>query len=102
MSRICTPTTETMTRHQIFDWHASTATKPNAETTNTMTNTKKIQWDGGRNRTGYITDWQPAATGSKYPEVGTALYVALCKNGSINWSERRPYPAAWAHRDGLV
>jgi len=91
-----------MTRHQIFDWHASTATKPNAETTNTMTNTKKIQWDGGRNRTGYITDWQPAATGSKYPEVGTALYVALCKNGSINWSERRPYPAAWAHRDGLV
>ena len=41
---------------------------------------KQINWTGGRNGTGYITDWQPAKPGAKDPEVGTALYVATKKD----------------------
>ena len=63
---------------------------------------KQINWTGGRNGTGYITDWQPAKPGAKYPEVGTALYVATKKDKSIAWSERRAYHQDAARRDGLV
>lgn len=67
-----------------------------------MKNQKQVFWRGGRQGNGYITDWQPAKAGSKYPTVGDALYVALCKDGSIAWSERRPMAESRAKEMGLL
>lgn len=67
-----------------------------------MQTTKKIEWAGGHNGTGYITDWKPAAKDAKYPDVGTALYVATRKDGKIAWSERRAYHIDRARKDGLI
>jgi hypothetical protein len=63
----------------------------------------KINWAGGRNGKGYITDYRPARKGSATPTIGTALYVALSKGGEcILWSERRAMPQSEASEKGLI
>lgn len=65
-------------------------------------NTVKIEWLGGRNATGYITDFRPARINAKYPDVGSALFVATGVRGQIDWSERRPFSQRRAKESGLI
>lgn len=62
----------------------------------------KIEWAGGRNGKGYITDFRRAKKGAKRPSIGTALYVALSKDGQRTlWSERRAMSEREAVERGL-
>lgn len=63
----------------------------------------KIQWAGGPNGLGHITDFRPAPKKSTTPTIGTALYVALSKDGQRTlWSERRAMPESEAKERGLL
>jgi hypothetical protein len=70
------------------------------------TNSLKRDWTIGSGKNawsnGFITDWQPANPGSKYPTIGSALYCKTRKDGSVAWSERRAYAESFARRDGLL
>lgn len=55
-------------------------------------------WNSPR---GYITDFQPAKRGAKYPNVGTALYVADAA-GLPKFQERRAMHVTLARELGLI
>lgn len=65
------------------------------ETQNKANPSERINWLIGTGQSawsnGYITDFRPARKGSKYPEVGTALYCKTAKNGKVLSSERRAF-----------